>query len=200
MSAHIQLNRGGRQTYHPYQSQVEGGINENRPTYQKQRPQQNSISSRQTYHNRSHHNDAMKNLKPGPLQPGQQRNSHLSYEEKPHNVKCKQFFQQTLQTIDGNVHVIYESVRKFGRFEMLDGNISNKDSKISMEGLSRIWQVGQGYIYVHQTMSKAGERLDNIAVWEVDQDISRQLDSSECQSIISVDPLWEGKRDRLVYL
>jgi len=102
------------------------------------------------------------------------------------------FVRKELGPLTGNVHVIYESVRKFGRFDVEDGNIvlaANENEQDYIDGLGRLWQIGDGFIYVKQSERK--QNHSNVYVYHIDHNSYRKLDPKDAADVISSDPLWK---------
>lgn len=145
--------------------------------------------------------DPLTAFRPGPLAP----EYNPGYPNKQDNDKAaKAFMRRELDGLSGHVHVIYESIRKFGRFDIQDGKIKmqrEESEKDYIDGLSRLWQVGDGYIYVRHYDSRKGEYF-NVYVFHVDHITYNKLEASDAASVISGDPLWReiGKSRELRFI
>lgn len=149
--------------------------------------------------------DELAQLMPGPLAP-----SPLEEDEQmrlsDYNCFAKSFIMDELKKLDGDVHVMYESVRRFGRFEMREGRImldKNETEEDHVEGLSRLWQMGNGYVYVKYLPLKGRnsrrQRDVFMTIFQIKEGTYQQLSSKETEEMIMKDPLWERvRRDRTV--
>jgi hypothetical protein len=141
--------------------------------------------------------DPLSQLLPGPLAP-----TAMQMEiTKVYENHANRFFEKELYRLNGRVVVLCESVRKFLRFEVENGEILadrnyvgwENEKKDVIEGLSRLWQMGNGLIYV----CRYGERdtLD-VYIYRVSKNDYQQFSSNESQMMFLKDPLFKVQRDR----
>lgn len=135
--------------------------------------------------------DPLSSLRPGPLAPEYTPEKTGKYDNEK---SAAHFIRKELDHLKGDVHVIYESTRKFGRFDMRDGRIlmdKGESERDYIEGLSRLWQVGDGYIYVRQS----GDRREvKVLVFHVDHNAYVKLEPREAIDVVTADPFWASLR------
>jgi hypothetical protein len=108
------------------------------------------------------------------------------------------FFDVELTKLSGRLHVLFESVRKYGRFDMKNGSIvldKGEDDKDYLQALGRLWQMGDGYVYVRQelTIQELGERpVVSFHVFHIDHISYIKLPPTKVEDIIRKDPIWKG--------
>lgn len=116
--------------------------------------------------------------------------------------QAESFISLELCTLKGMKRIIYESSFKFGRLEM-DGNdillIPDETREQCVEGLARLWQMGDGYIFVchqmGQTHEKSGKRLVYMSVYHVSCKDYRKLSGDEAEDMVSLDPFWKREME-----
>lgn len=136
--------------------------------------------------------DPLCSMRPGPLASEYNLERPSSKTENINSALA--FVRKELGKLSGEAHVIYESVRKFGRFDIENGRIVlDKEGKEKeqdyIDGLGRLWQIGDGYIYVKQTEHK--KTFAKVYVYHVDHNSYERLKAKEAADIISGDPFWE---------
>jgi len=151
--------------------------------------------------------DPLSEMRPGSLAP---RYSSGRNSKSDNENAATYFLDNELMPLIGHVHVMYESTRKFGRFDMRDGKLvldkSEKESDI-LEELSRLWQMGDGYVYVRHTDEDDDRRgggsrsVMNVSIFHVDHTTYVKLEPREAAEMVSADPFWSRmKRGDLRYV
>lgn len=139
--------------------------------------------------------DPLADLRPGPLVKGYipekaSRSDNIS--------SASVFVERELSSLAGKVHVLFESVRKYGRFDMKDGRIlldRGESERECYEALGRLWQIGDGYVYVRQRKLIQEERQREIltfSVYHIDHNSYVKLPAKEAAEIIAKDPAWKN--------
>jgi hypothetical protein len=151
------------------------------------------------YQNHTNHIDHLANLLPGPLVPSPYQDLIHVENTAIYSRFAKNFFEDELKKLHGDIHVMYESVRRFGRFDMKEGNIildPNEKDDEHISGLSRLWQLGNGYIYVKIVLPKEQnsyrQRNVVITIYQVKRDSYERLENKETEKMVMEDPLWDN--------
>ena len=103
-----------------------------------------------------------------------------------------EFLYNEVDKLGGDVHIIFESVRKFGRFDYRDGRMVLQDGETEAslyESLARLWQIGDGYIYLRQTDQRRANMF--VYVFHIDHNTYTKLDPKQAAEMISHDPFWK---------
>ena len=128
-------------------------------------------------------------LRPGPLAPSM-INLALPLD---HTGQAHHFVNNELKHLRGKVHVLFESVRKFGRFSMMDAEVEGQETmEECIEGLSRLWQMGDGYISILFDISSRG--YASMRMFHTEKNNYAKLSPSECEKMVKADPFWEEER------
>lgn len=113
---------------------------------------------------------------------------------------AEKFVSHVLYPIRGVKHITYESVRKFGRFDMRDNKMTsmyncNLDIKEqSIQGLGRLWQIGKGIITVREftgTTHQNGKQIIKVHIYETNKTVWNKLSYEEARNMVFRDPLWK---------
>ncbi|RKO94391.1 hypothetical protein BDK51DRAFT_30047 [Blyttiomyces helicus] len=192
-----------QQNYQHYQQQ-------HQQNYQQQQQQQQQLY-RPKYENhhsttRHHPYSSQSNLQRG------LSNNQTTREERNHNATRKppftkeqqamryarSFFQNVLQEKTGLVRIKFESERKYGQFDLLNGycisteNIETNEDIIT--GIARLWQIGIGLVFVrhetHVVTIGTPERLIHITVFQISDDRHIKMESVTAQKTVMNHPLW----------
>lgn len=139
-------------------------------------------------------------LRPGPLAPSAY--SDIKSCKKEYEVQAERFFYNELRHMEGDIEIMYESVRKFGRFDMKNGDVvQNMDyvgwkhaEKDAIDGLSRLWQIGYGYIFVSQKTNNGGYPGLNIMIFRAEKNEYEKLLASDVEAMITMDPFFAEDR------
>lgn len=109
------------------------------------------------------------------------------------------FFRNEIIPINSSKSIVYESIRKFGRFDMEWGEINSKENKSIayqqvISGLSRLWQLGEGLVTVCQKTELVEKHsmlpVVNIYVFNVGKTSYEKLEKYQAEKEVLHDPLW----------
>jgi hypothetical protein len=135
------------------------------------------------------------------LRPGPQATPILSKGMTEYQKRAIEFVEKELKPLSGIKRIIFESVRKFGRLEMNDEGkiilLKNETEEQCIEGMSRLWQIGDGYIFVCQESGKMNEETGKpivyIHVYHAGFTDYKKLSRTETEAIVSIDPFWKDE-------
>ena len=82
---------------------------------------------------------------------------------------------------------------------MSEGKVIIDKEEEHVEGLCRLWQVGNGYIYVKTLPPKERDttfrkRHILMAIYQVKKDSYEKLDAKQTERMVKEDPLWDRVR------
>lgn len=109
------------------------------------------------------------------------------------------FFRNEIIPINSSKSIVYESIRKFGRFDMEWEEINSKENKSIayqqvISGLSRLWQLGEGLVTVCQKTELVEKHsmlpVVNIYVFNVGKTSYEKLEKYQAEKEVLHDPLW----------
>ena len=143
---------------------------------------------------------SIENLKPGPFSSCALPPHILKpiKHEQEYELCAARFFHNELQMMEGEKEITYESVRKFGKFKMVDGvvvtdtqyvNVEEPDN--CLEGMSKLWQIGDGFIYIRQKVSSS---KIHVSIYRITKREYEKLSSKEVAEMVNVDPFFEKDR------
>jgi hypothetical protein len=136
--------------------------------------------------------DPLNTMRPGPLAPEYipERKSKLDYEKSAFH-----FIKEELDRLK-TAHVIFESTRKFGRFDVENGRIVLGPDECEAdytESLSKLWQIGDGYVYIREKeigLLPEDKYIYRISVFHINHNNYVKLASLDAADLIKADPLW----------
>ena len=135
--------------------------------------------------------DPLTSFLPGPLAPLTWKDTEMN-----HMDIARKFLMTELLRLRGDVHIMYESVRRFGRFDIRDGKMKLDDTETEedvLEGLSRLWQMGNGYVYIRHmedARDSYRKRRLNVSIYHAKDSSWIKLDPKDTETMVRKDPLW----------
>jgi hypothetical protein len=193
-------DNGGGTYYNGYycnntrSSQVNVNKRDTTATYRKRRlspvasrkPLDERSLTRGPRHHYSPRRQGSERLRPGPLVQG-------PFGRSSEFRDCAdRLVRHELERLPGKVEVVYESARRFGRFDMNDSQfeLSAAEKDDCLDGLSRLWQTGEGYVYVWNTSGSAG-RAEVYIFQVLGGRAYEKVTSRRAREMVQADPLWK---------